>query len=507
MSEFDYPNPVEEEAELKFEGDATGDALRDSASGGKIVRGSVLRGLGYAISTLATLAASVLLLRYLGVAQFGQFVTVMSIMSIAGGLAEAGLTAVGNQRMALLRSTAERREMNGNLLGIRLVLTPLISAIAVAFTLIANYPQEMVLGAVLAGIGWTFYAAASSLSIPLSVDLKNGAVTALDATRQVGATVTIAILTLLGAGILPFYAASIPGAVIAIALTPILAARGVIGWPRFNFDEWRELVISALPIALAAVIGVIYLRMLTILMYQFSTETETGLFGTSARIIEAVAGLPLLAFIVALPVLSALNNENIERMTAIFQGMIEVGLIFAWLIATIFFLGADPLIELIGGKSYAGAAEVLKIQGFSLIGTLVAIACMMVMIASERRRQIIYSNAAAMASVFVIGIPFVLLWSANGAAAAAVVGELALGLAYLFMIRRDKGLPQARLTHTWKPVVGCALGIGVASATGFEPILATVIGGLVFAAVIVATKAIPPEIAHSLLMRDISTDD
>src|SRR3954468_19134070 len=147
MNEFDFPNPVETEAEVELEEAArtrVGTALTDDKVGGKIVRGGVVRTAGYAIGTLTNVIASVFLLRYLGVAQFGAYVTVMSIVSIAGGIADGGLTAVGNRELALLQTVEERKTMVSKLFGMRLVITPIVVAFAVLFTVLAGYPSDLI---------------------------------------------------------------------------------------------------------------------------------------------------------------------------------------------------------------------------------------------------------------------------------------------------------------------------------------------------------------------------
>ena len=45
---------------------------------------------------------SVVLLRYLGVVDYGRYGTVISLMAAAGGIADAGLTVTGSRELSLL---------------------------------------------------------------------------------------------------------------------------------------------------------------------------------------------------------------------------------------------------------------------------------------------------------------------------------------------------------------------------------------------------------------------
>ena len=70
-----------------------------------------------------TAIASVFLLRYLGVVEFGRYVTVLSLIAIVSGVTDAGLTAVGARDLALRPMGEPRERLLANLLGLRLVLT------------------------------------------------------------------------------------------------------------------------------------------------------------------------------------------------------------------------------------------------------------------------------------------------------------------------------------------------------------------------------------------------
>ena len=71
------------------------DLLRTPEAGGRVVRGGLIRGIGFGISTALGLATAVLLLRHLGVNDFGRYATVMAVLGIVAGITDAGLTAVG----------------------------------------------------------------------------------------------------------------------------------------------------------------------------------------------------------------------------------------------------------------------------------------------------------------------------------------------------------------------------------------------------------------------------
>src|SRR3954452_15354181 len=97
------------------------EVLDSSRAGRRAIRGGALRVAGYVAGLLLGLISVPLLIRHLGVADFGHYVTVQSIFAIAVGLTEGGLVSVAVREYST-RSGADRERTMRNLLGMRLVL-------------------------------------------------------------------------------------------------------------------------------------------------------------------------------------------------------------------------------------------------------------------------------------------------------------------------------------------------------------------------------------------------
>ena len=129
-----------------------GHALTAPGAGGRAIRGGAIRTAGYGVGLVLTAAASIPLLRHLGVVRFGQYTTVIAIVTVVQGVTDAGLTLVG-QREYVHADAERRRTLLADLVGIRLLLTPLGVLLGVVFAIVAGYPNALVTGTVLAGIG------------------------------------------------------------------------------------------------------------------------------------------------------------------------------------------------------------------------------------------------------------------------------------------------------------------------------------------------------------------
>ena len=160
------------------------DILRSPEAGHHVIRGGTIRGLGYGLGVGLTAVASIFLLRYLGVDEFGRYVTVLSLMAIVSGITDAGLTAVGARELALRPRGEPRRQLLENLIGLRLVLTPIGVAAAIVFAIAAGYDSTLVIGTALAGVGLVMINAQATLMLPLSVELRIFQITVAEVLKQ-----------------------------------------------------------------------------------------------------------------------------------------------------------------------------------------------------------------------------------------------------------------------------------------------------------------------------------
>jgi O-antigen/teichoic acid export membrane protein len=476
-----------------------GHVLTAPGAGDRAIRGGVLRVGGYGAGLTAIAVASVFLLRYLGVARFGQYTTVIAIVTIVYGITEAGLTFVA-QREYVHADAARRRTLLADLLGIRLVVTPLGVVLGVAFALVAGYPDALVTGTLLAGIGIVLAVVATTVTMPLSADLRLGAITVTDLTRQLVIVAGIIALVLAGAGLVPFFAVYILAGVAALVVA--LAFTGRAGWvtPRFALRAWWPLLREGAPVALSTVVNVTYVRTLIILASLLATAQQTGLFATSYRISEILLGVPQLMIGAAFPILAHSHVADEQRLAYAVQRIGEAALLLGLALGLALAVGAAPIVNVLGGSAYAAAADTLRIQSAAIAGAFMTQLGTFGLIAIHRQRSLALVNALALAIVLALGLTLIPLWGANGAALAASVGEVALALAALTMLVRARPALRPDLRYVPKLLLATALG----AACVLLPVpdaVATVLALTVYAVVALALRAVPAELIDALVRR------
>jgi O-antigen/teichoic acid export membrane protein len=476
------------------------DVLRAPTAGGKVIRGGAFRAGGHAVGVVIATATAVLLLRHLGVVDFGRFVTVTALLGIVAGLTDVGLTAVGSREMAVRPAGKERELLLANLLLIRLVATVVGVAGAVAFAILARYDDVMVLGTLAGGVGVVLINSQSMLTMPLWVDLRIVALTSLDVLRQVLTLVGVAALVFAGASLFPFFALQIAvGAAMVVATAVVLRTSDRL-LPRYDRATARMLIRETLPLAVAFAMSIVYFRVLVIIVSLVSSETETGLFGTSFRIFETLLAVPAVVLGVALPLLSVAATDDEERLRYALQRMTETALLAGALLVVVIGVLAEPALRLVD-EEYVDAAPVLRVQAVALLFVLLGQTWQLALVAARGQIVMVFANGVALVLVLVLGFSLAPPYGAQGAAWAALLAEAALALCLWLGIRRVRPNVVPDLRFAWKVLVALGLSVGAVLLVDWPTLVEALVAVVVLAGAAVVLRAIPPEIATALRFR------
>jgi O-antigen/teichoic acid export membrane protein len=464
----------------------------------RVVHGGVQRAIGFGAVNLITAAAAVLLLRHLGVANFGRYGTVMALLAVVQGVSDAGLGLTGSRELSVRQTVEERRAVLSHLVGLRIILSAVGVLFAIAFSVVAGYPTVMVQGTALAGAGIFILSVQGALLLPLSVELQNWKLAINDVLRQIVLAGCFVVLVLVGASLLPFFAAQLVAALVVLLVTPLMLRRDHLVRPRWTAAELRMLAFATLPLAISAMLTVLYFRLLVILMSVLEPNpVQVGYFVTSERVIEIFLNLPVMLVGVVLPVLSVSSRDNTGRLQYVTFRLTQTMALLGVFLALILTTGARPIILVLGGKQYLNAAAVLQIQGIALITVFITAGWTTTLVGMNRTRALAISSAIAVVAVGVFGGAFIPLWHAKGAAIAAVVADVVYCGAVYFWIRRA-GAARAFALSPFVRIALCTVpGILVAVLSPLPAIVNCVIAACAYVVLAVVLGAFPPEVSDA----------
>jgi O-antigen/teichoic acid export membrane protein len=468
-------------------------------SSGVAIRGGAIRVVGYVAGVLVSLGSATILVRHLGIPSFGRYVTVTSLVALVAGMTEAGIAVYGMREWAA-RGEADRRQLMANLLSLRLILATVGIVCATLFGLAVGYRQALVLGTLVAGAGLLIQVVADVLSISLQAQLRLGRLTAVELSRRVVALMLIGALALLGAGLLPFFAASTLAAATALALMARIVRSSITIRLGFDRQVWRELLAETLPYAVGLSIASIYFYVTVIVMSLIATATQTGLFGASFRVTQVALTIPGLLLTAIFPLMTRPPPgphdaaDSAAKAPGDMVGKVfRVGVICGVWMSMTMALSAPFLIDVIGGSHARAAIPVLRIQAVVLVVSFLSTASAFYLVSLRRYRPLLIASACGLAVNILLAVVLVSALGARGGAIADVVSEvlMATGLTAVLM----RAVPEHQINARFLPPVLLA---GALSATVLLLPVSSVARALaatvIYFGVLGAAGAIPDEL-------------
>jgi O-antigen/teichoic acid export membrane protein len=472
--------------------------LSTSAAGPAAVRGGALRVGGYFAGALVSAVSAALLFRHLGVVDTGRYVTVVSLVAIVGAVSDLGLTAVGVREIAT-RPEDERWRLARDLLGLRITLTVLGTALMTAVAWVA-YSGTLAAGVALAGTGLLLQAMQDNFALPLVVGLRLGWVSVLDFSRQLLTTLTMVLLVLLGARLLPFLGIPIPVGLVVMAATVALVrgTRSLV--PTFSLRRWHEFAGVMLPYAAAVAASALYFRVSILLVSALSSSTQLGYFSASFRIIEVLTIVPGLLASSAFPIFARAARDDHERLGYALGRVYEVALIVGAWVAVSIAVGAPLAIKVIGGAAFRPAVPVLALQGVGLGAMFVSVVWGNGLLSLGLYRQILAISVAALLLNAALVAALIPLDGSRGAAIGTACAEIVAAIVQALAVAR--GRPKLRPSARIVPRVALAAAVACAplalSPLGVPTIVALILSSALFAGALLALRAFPAELLDLL---------
>jgi O-antigen/teichoic acid export membrane protein len=481
--------PLDAAAEL----DAEQDVLDSREAGGKIIRGGAARTLAYAGGILLGLASTPLMVRHLGVEDFGRFVTVGSLIFIITGLTEGGLSAIGVREYST-GDGPHRDRLVRNLLGLRAALTVVAVISAVLFAVAAGYDDVMLTGVLISGVGlalanWFFV-----YVVPMTAWLRLGWLALLDLLRQALTSVVVVALVIAGAGLTWFFVAAPLATAVALVAIWLLVRGRAPGRPAWDTREWWRLLRDSLPYAAALAIAVLYFRVGVILSSLISSEAETGYYALAFRIVEIVSGVPWILASSAFPLFSRAVAHDHARFRYALGRTYEVSLILGVWVAIAIGLGSPFAVEVIGGDDFKPSVDVLTVLGVAMIGTFLLACWGHGLLTLRRHFALLWANLSA----FVVGTALAIVLISNhgalGAAIATSVTELWLACVYLVLLTRTSADLRPRLSLLGPVALAAAVALAPPLLLGFPSVVSVAFATVAFFGVLAAMGQIPREL-------------
>jgi O-antigen/teichoic acid export membrane protein len=478
-------------------GDADAAAVLDSRdAGGKIVRGGAMRTAAYVGGLLLGLISTPLVVRHLGVVDFGRYATVSSLMFIVTGLTEGGLAALGMREYATL-DPAGRAALVRNLLGLRVALTFVAAILAAGFAVVAGYTSVMVAGTLVLSVALLITSYWHTLNIPLQTELRLGWISGIEFLRQALTAVLMIALVIAGAALFPFFIVAPVTALVAAAVTVAISRREVPRTPAFVPAEWVKLLRQTVLYAAATALGVLYFQLAMVLTSLAAGAVQTGFFAIAFRITELFNGVPWLLTTSAFPLVARAALNDRERLRYALQRMFDVAVVVGVLFSVAIVTGARFAINVVAGTGHEPSVAALHILGLAAPATFLVATWAYALLALREHRSLLAANGVAVVVMGTLVLTLASSHGAKGAAIAAVSTEYVLAGAYAIALMRPH--PDMRVSPAVVPRVLIAAAVAVAPVLILQPpsVVAAVMAVLIYSAVALLIRAVPREVIEA----------
>lgn len=475
-----------------------GDVLDTAAAGPLVIRGGIVRALGHAGSTLLALLGIAVVTRHLGVDDFGRFQTVTALITVVGTVSDAGMAALGLREYAQRRG-GEREQLMGTLMGLRVALTLVGTALACGIAAALGYGSDLVTGTLIAGLGLALITVQTTLLIPMVSELRNVPVAVVDVLRQGLTTTAYVALAASGAAVIAFLAAPLPVGLVLVVVIVVLV-RGRVPRPSLDVRAWGRLLRVAAAFSLATAVGTVYVYASQVLVAAVATEYQTGLYAASFRTFVVVGSVAGLVTMVAFPLLSRAARDDRERLAYAVQRLLDTSVLLGVAAGLTMVLGAAPILAVIAGPGFSDATPAMQIQGIAVVATYVLAPLSFVLLSLHLHRPLLIANAVAVTVMFSVVGWLAGAHGATGAAVGTVIGELTLAVGYVVALRR-KAPDVCPGPGRSLRAVAAALPPLALLATGLPAVVSTAAGLLFYGVAVVVLGVIPQELRELVPQR------
>lgn len=407
------------------------------------------------ISSILGFILSIFIARSLGVALFGKYSFALAFTAFFVIFSDFGYHTLLVREVSKDKSQAYK--YLSNIISIRIVLAIIFFILIVILINLMGYPEDTKNVVYLLG----FYSILTSFSLIFRMIFRAFEKMEYDGFVGILTNITkfsLGILVLsLGFGLMGLGFAFIFVGVFEVLLSFILCRKKFVN-PKMEIDLafWKDTIKVALPICMAAIFGLIYIRTDTIMLSIMKGDAVVGWYNAAYNLTLGLLPFPDLFMNALLPLMasySVFQKKSLKRVYEIsFKYLFMLGLPLA--VGTT--LLADKIIFFFYGSQFSNSIIALQILAWDIL-LLFLYRCMYYLLISIGQQKQIMKIAGICALVNVgLNLALIPLFSYVGAGVATIITELTLlGLFFYISSKNVYRLPLHKIMI--RPIIASTL--------------------------------------------------
>ncbi|MCW2958681.1 MAG: polysaccharide biosynthesis protein [Solirubrobacterales bacterium] len=434
------------------------------------------------------IAVTIVLVRVLGDARFGQWSTILAIVQIVGYFGDLGLEQIAVRRAA--EDADGQSQWLSSLLTFRLAVGVPVTLVTLVVTLLLAEDSTMrATGVILSGTVLVGSLAAYRTIFQLHV--RNSTTAAFELANGIVWGLAVVLVAVLDGGMIALAWAFLGAALVTNLAQAVVAHRLVPLRPSLDRDQVREFVKVGVPVAVGSLLILSYGRIDQVLVFHYTGDRGAGLYGAAYRILDRAMLLPGTVVATIFPLMAAAHATDIARVRRLVQLGAEVIATITFPVLPVMAFLATPVIELLFGREFSDASTAFAIlMGLFAISGFGYMSGYLVLLLGLQKRFIVIALVGLVVNV---GLN-VLLLPRYGFEAAAVVTIVTDVVVVGWSLHTSLGVLQMRLAFgRLARLIGASLAAGLvaggvhALGLGLVPAVAAAI--VAYVALVLGTRA------------------
>ncbi|TLH59055.1 oligosaccharide flippase family protein [Mycolicibacterium neoaurum] len=382
--------------------------------------------------------AVALQVRTLTVADYGVFVTILSIITLLSAFTDVGLTNTAVQRIA--RDPLRQRVVAGGLLIARTTLGFLLALIGavVALSLFRTSADRLSAALMIASIPLATMTALQAISIArLRLMQQN----LLLATQGLFWLVIVIVLSATGADLVMFAAGFLLSAVLQGSLVwAILGRKGNVDF-RLGVREVPSLMRQAIPLGLGGIGTTAYYRLSGVILFATAGPVAAASYAAAFKVVDMLQAIPASLLAPLIPLLSrALESNDARRVDRLWDLASRLALSVSMMVSVGVAVTAPQIVTLLFGSAYADSVDLLQVVVLGFIPICLGWVATGALTAAGRVKGYAVVTLSVATGSVAAGLILMPRFGAAAAAAISFVTEMLVATGLLWVLWRETQL-------------------------------------------------------------------
>jgi O-antigen/teichoic acid export membrane protein len=305
-----------------------------------------------------------LVVRTLGQAGYGQWSTILIVLTLIGYFANFGTEAVTTREAA--RDPEREHEWIGAMMLLRLLLVIPLIALAIGAMFVMQRSEQMLIAGLIL-VATMPFGGFGALQLIFQLRVKNLVPMLVLTLRSVLWGIAVLIIYLDGYGMVALAIGLTVTTAIGTIVQSVLALKLAERRPRPSREKAGALLRTALPIGVSGMLIIAYARIDQILVFAINGSKAAGLYGSVYYVLDQSHFVPISILTTLAPVMAAAWPVDRARLLRTARLTAELMAVASFGALAFAIVAAEPLVTFIFGKGFAGAAPVLPVLGAAFV--------------------------------------------------------------------------------------------------------------------------------------------